>query len=300
MAKFSRSRSLLARFRSELASLGSDAGQALREGRRPWAAVGMCLLSAGCAAASHVASLRPLLARSGDVYASLPVARELVRMPLSAFLPTADLPLWGALLQLAVVVGLAELIVGRIGTLFVALAGQVLSTLTSRLLVVLGTAVVIGLPLSQAGVLDTGPSGISTAVGGWMLARRGAYATLTLLVVAIAVAAALQANLDGREHATALLVGVGVAAMHRVPVRDLSRRAVHELRWIPEVVLPVGRACAVYFGSWSPLAAVSEGLPGDPVGHAAGNAREELVAERVGSGDRVVVESEMGGRTPVV
>jgi hypothetical protein len=171
-----------------------------------------------------------MLARAGGVYADLPLTQELARLPLSAFLPTGDLPLWGALLQIAVVVGLAELVIGPISTIAVAAAGQILSTLTSRYLIALGTAVLIGLPLSQAGVLDTGPSGISTAVGGWLLARRGAYASLALLVVAIAAAAALQSNLDGREHAAALAVGVGAAAIQAPMVRAVPRLMVWRVR----------------------------------------------------------------------
>jgi hypothetical protein len=200
----------------------------------------MCLCSAGCAAAGQVAAVRPVLARVGDVSASLPVAGELARMPLSAFMPTTDLPLWGALLQIAAVVGLAEMAVGRFVTLFVASVGQLLSTLVGRFLIALGTAVVIGLPLSQAGVLDTGPSGISTAVGGWLLARRGAYASLTVLIVAILLGAVLQANLDGREHAAALLVGVGAAAVQGLPLQAVSRHVVRGLRWLRSGVAAAG------------------------------------------------------------
>jgi len=230
MANVRLPREALGRLRRELAGLLGDARQAWREGRRPWMAFSMCLLSAACAAADQFASMQPLLTRIGGVYADLPVTKELARLPLSAFLPTADLPLWGALLQTAVVIGLAELVIGPISTVLVASAGQLLSTMTSRYLIALGTAVVIGLPLSQAGVLDTGPSGISTAVGGWLLARRGAYASLALLVVAIAAAAVLQSNLDGREHATALAVGIGAAVIQAPTVRALPRRAVRGVR----------------------------------------------------------------------
>jgi hypothetical protein len=230
MANLGLLRRFFARLGHELTGLFGDAAYAWRMGRRPWIAAAMCVVSAGCAAANQFPIVQPVLARAGDVYASLPVANELARLPLSAFLPTADLPLWGALLQMALVVGLAELVAGRLTTLLVASAGQLLSTLTSRYLIALGTAVVIGLPLSQAGVLDTGPSGISTAVGGWLLARRGAYTSLTLLVLAIAVAAALQSNLDGREHAAALAVGVGAAAIDLRALRAVPSRVVRGMR----------------------------------------------------------------------
>jgi hypothetical protein len=77
--------------------------------------------------------------------------------------------------------------------------------------------------LSQAGILDTGPSGITTAIGAWLLARRHAYATLSLLTIALTVAAFLQPNIDGREHETAMLVGV-LAAVAQARIRTSSIR----------------------------------------------------------------------------
>ncbi|HEY3869245.1 MAG TPA: hypothetical protein VGM10_12875 [Actinocrinis sp.] len=216
--------------RGELVALLGDAGRAWREGRRPWIAATMCVLTALCAAAEQFPGARTGLAMAGDVYARLPLGGELARMPLSVFLPTADLPVWAAVAQIAAVVGIAELVVGRVSTAVVAGAGQALSTLAARCLIALGPAVVLGLPLSQAGVLDTGPSGISTALGGWLLARRGAYASLTLLTAAIVFAAVVQFNLDGREHAAALVSGVGVAVLQSSAVRALPGRAAREAR----------------------------------------------------------------------
>lgn len=214
----------------ELGGLVTDTGEAWRAGRRPWAAIAMCVLSAACALADEFSAARPTLAHLGDVYASLPIANELARLPLSAFLPTADLPLWAAILQTALVIGIAEMLLGRLATVCVASAGQLLSTMSSRYLIALGTAVLIGLPLGQAGVLDTGPSGMSTAVGGWLLARRGAYMSLALLVLAMAAAAALQPNLDGREHAAALAVGLGAGVVTAPAVRAVPQRAARGLR----------------------------------------------------------------------
>jgi hypothetical protein len=218
------------RVRAELGALLGDAGRAWRAGRRPWIAATMCVLTAVCAVAERYSGPRAVLARAGDVYARLPLDGELARMPLSVFLPTADLPVWAAVAQIAAVVGIAELVVGRVSTAVVAGAGQALSTLAARYLIALGPAVVLGLPLSQAGVLDTGPSGISTALGGWLLARRGAYASLALLTAAIGFAAVVQFNLDGREHAAALVAGVGIAVLQSSAVRALPARAAQEAR----------------------------------------------------------------------
>jgi hypothetical protein len=48
-------------------------------------------------------------------------------------------------------------------------------------------------------------------VGVWLLARRRAYATLSAVIVVLTVAAVVQPNIDGREHATAMLVGLAIA-----------------------------------------------------------------------------------------
>jgi hypothetical protein len=113
--------------------------------------------------------------------------------------------------QVAAVLGIAELVLGRPGLTVVGGLAQFASTMAARVMIIYGAAVHLGLPLSQAGVLDTGPSGITTAVGAWLLARRRAYATLTLLMAALTVAAVIQGNLDGREHEAAMVVGILVA-----------------------------------------------------------------------------------------
>lgn len=217
----------LGRLGWEMHGLMEDARRSWRTGHRPWIAGIMCLISVVCAAAGNLAPAQPFLWRAGYVYANLPVFGELERMPLSIFLPSAELPLWGAILQTAIVIGLAEMLIGHVATVLVAGLGQLLSTLAARYLILLGTAVAIGLPLSQAGVLDTGPSGVSTSVGGWLLARRKAYFTLLLLVLAIGVATVLQPDIDGREHATALAVGVAVSLVSRPWLRVLPYRAAY-------------------------------------------------------------------------
>jgi hypothetical protein len=181
-----------------------------RAGRRPVLAVvaaGLCVaITAGYASPA----LRPDVIDAGAVRARLPLGVELVRLPLSAFVPTVELPLLAAVLQVLVVVGLAELLVGRLATVTVAIASQALCTLLARVLVQAG-----GLPIAQAGVLDTGPSVITTALGAWLLLRYRAYWCLGLLAGALLAGAALQDNLDGREHLAAVLCGLALPALGR-------------------------------------------------------------------------------------
>lgn len=210
------------RLSEELRSLLVDVSTAWRSGRRPWLATVACLLTVAVSGLWHAPQGRDALVKVGDAYAAQPLNVEVARVPASVFLPTFDLPWWAAVIQVAAVLGVAELLLGRPGLTVVGGLAQFASTMAARVMIIYGAALHIGLPLSQAGMLDTGPSGITTAIGAWLLARRHAYATLALLMVALTVAAVFQPNIDGREHETALLVGVLAAA---VQARLRPRRA---------------------------------------------------------------------------
>ena len=218
----------LRRLLIELQSLLRDVGAAWRSGRRPWLATLACLLVAAASGAWHDPQSHEALAKVGDVYAGQPLQVELVRVPASVFLPTFDLPWWAAVIQVAAVLGVAELLLGRPGLTVVGGLAQFASTMLARVMIIYGAAVHIGLPLSQAGILDTGPSGITTAIGAWLLARRHAYATLALLMAVLTVAAFVQPNIDGREHETAMFVGIIAALLQerigaRVSLRSRRR-----------------------------------------------------------------------------
>jgi hypothetical protein len=210
------------RLLDELRSLLVDVASAWRSGRRPWLATAACLLTVAVSGAWHAPQGRDALVKVGDAYAAQPLKVEVVRLPASVFLPTFDLPWWGAVIQVAAVLGVAELLFGRRGLTVVGGLAQFASTMAARVMIIYGAAVHMGLPLSQAGMLDTGPSGITTAIGSWLLARRHAYATLALLMVGLTVAAVFQPNIDGREHEIAMLVGILAALVQRRlrPERD--------------------------------------------------------------------------------
>ena len=212
------------RLRDELVSLMIDVARRWRIGRRPWLAMLTCLATVGVASTLRDPRSHAVLANIGDVYAQLPLPTELLRLPASVFFPTFDLPLWAAVVQLAAVVGTAEILFGRLITTTIAAIGQFASTLSVRVMITFGAVTVFGLPFSQARVLDTGPSGITTAIGAWLLTRRHAYATLTLLAACMTVAAIVQRNIDGREHEAATFVGIAAAALQSQPVARMLRR----------------------------------------------------------------------------
>jgi hypothetical protein len=193
---------------AELWSIWELALVRVRAGGRPVMAAGAGLLCVAGDAAYTSPGLRHIAMAGGAVTAALPLRIELARLAGSALLPTAELPLPLAVIQVVLVLGLAQLVLGRCATAAVAITAQVASTLFARLLVGVGTAAVLGLPAGQAGVLDTGPSAITAAVGSWLLLRTRAYWCLGMLGAALTIAATLQDNIDGREHLAAFGCGV--------------------------------------------------------------------------------------------
>jgi hypothetical protein len=184
-------------------------------GKRPWLGVCLALASVAVTTMVHFHVLSPELWRSGDVYAALPLTTELVRLPMSLLMPTAYLPLWGAILQLLVVIGLGELILGRSVTLLVAAAGHFGSTLLARVLLESPHAAVLGLTPAIARLLDTGPSGATTAVGACLLVALRMNRSAILLSLGLVIAAFVAPGLDAVEHTAALVVGLSTGASTR-------------------------------------------------------------------------------------
>ncbi len=193
-------------------------------GARPW--LGLATASA-CVLVEvflHFHVLRPLLWRSGDVYAALPLTSELARLPMSLLFPAAYLPLWAACAQLAVVIGLGEMILGRWLTVFVAVVAHFGSTLVARFLLLSVHAHVFGLAPGLARVLDTGPSAATTAVGACLLIAARMHRTAALLCLGLLIAAIAAPGLDAVEHTTALVWGL-LAGYLCLIVTPTSRRA---------------------------------------------------------------------------
>ncbi|MGJ5897488.1 hypothetical protein ACSCBZ_36930 [Streptomyces niveiscabiei] len=151
----------------------------------------------------------------GAVRAQDPLYLALLRTPLSLFVPALDLPVWGALAQILLVFGLAEICLGWWRTLAVAYAATLAGTLYARVGVALGPDVpVLGLPASDAKVVDTGPSAAVVGLAVCLAWRYRAYVTGAVVVLAMLVEVAVKTNLAGKEHVAAIvavgvLVGVG-------------------------------------------------------------------------------------------
>lgn len=198
---------------AELRSIAAEAAAGWRAGRRPWLAVGLAAGTCLCDLLLGLPATAGWVASMTDVRASLPLDEELARLPLSALVPTADLPNWLAVGQLLVVVGLAELLFDRRIVVALAVVGHLLPTLAVRAMVQLGPDNLLALPHALAAELDTGPSALTTALGGFLLTACGGRRAAALLAAGLLVADRYSPGVDGREHLLALLVGLlaGVA-----------------------------------------------------------------------------------------
>lgn len=140
----------------------------------------------------------------GSVKAEDALWISLLRTPLSLFVPALDLPVWGALAQLLLVFGVAEICIGRRSTLLIAYVATLAGTMYARVGIALGPGI-LGLPASDAQMVDTGPSAAVVGLAVYVCWRYRAYWTAGAVALAMAVEVVLKANLAGKEHVAALL-----------------------------------------------------------------------------------------------
>ncbi|MGW2176931.1 hypothetical protein ACWCXX_02335 [Streptomyces sp. NPDC001732] len=142
----------------------------------------------------------------GTVRAEDPLWAALLRTPLSLFVPAPDLPVWGALAQILVVFGVAEICLGRWRTLLIAYVATLAGTLYARIGVALGPSGPFGLPASDALVADTGPSAAVVGLAVYVCCVYRARSTGCLVVAAMVVEVLVKDNLAGKEHLAAIAV----------------------------------------------------------------------------------------------
>ncbi|HZF87335.1 hypothetical protein [Streptomyces sp.] len=177
--------------------------------RRRWAGAVPLTVGAVClTAVLHGAHGTPwgygLVQGAGTVRAADPLWLALLRTPLSLFVPALDLPVWGALAQILLVFGIAELCLGRRRTLALAYAATLAGTLYARLGIALGPDVPLGLPAADAHVVDTGPSAAVVGLAVYVGWRHRAYLTAGAVIAAMVVEVLVKENLAGKEHLAAI------------------------------------------------------------------------------------------------
>jgi len=169
----------------------------------------------------HSDSVSDWVERLGGVYATLPWWLALLRTPLSLFVPDPSLPIWGLVVQVVVVFGIAETTLGARRTLGVALLATLAGTGFARWSLWAGPGVLLGLAPQALDVRDTGPSAAVVALGVYAACRYRAWCTAGAIAVAMVVEVVWVTNLAGYEH----LAGVAaVLALAWVEARLRGRR----------------------------------------------------------------------------
>ncbi|MER7896678.1 hypothetical protein ABTX62_11275 [Streptomyces sp. NPDC096046] len=184
---------------------------------RRWRAVPMAVTAVCLTAVLHLVHHQAwgyrFVQDVGGVRAADPLWVALLRTPLSLFVPALDLPVWGALAQILLVFGIAELCLGWWRTLALAYAATLAGTLYARLGIGLGPDAPLGLPASDRWVVDTGPSAAVVGLAvflGWLYR---AWVTASVVVVAMVVEVVLKENLAGKEHLAAIVAVLMLCAL---------------------------------------------------------------------------------------
>ncbi|MFI9270059.1 hypothetical protein ACIGXM_05005 [Kitasatospora sp. NPDC052896] len=160
----------------------------------------------------HMPGGEVLVTRLGVVKAALPLDVSLLRTPLSLYVPALDLPVWGALAQVLVVFGIAEIVLGRKMTLVVAYACTLAGTLYARFGVEVGPDHLFGFPAWVAHVRDTGPSAAVVALSVCVAWKCRAWVTGGAVIAVMVGEVAVLPNLAGLEHVVAIVTAVLIAA----------------------------------------------------------------------------------------
>ncbi|MFE2109336.1 hypothetical protein ACFXAF_26230, partial [Kitasatospora sp. NPDC059463] len=206
----------------------------------------------------HLPGGERFVTQIGVVKAALPLEVSLLRTPLSLYVPALDLPVWGALAQVFVVFGIAEIVLGRRLTLVVAYTCTMAGTLFARVGVAIGPDHVFGFPKWVAHVRDTGPSAAVVALAICIAFRCRAWFTAGLVVALMVGEAVVLPNLAGMEHVVAVIAALLIAVSVEV-FGDF---------W-PRVLAGVG-AAAVVSAATASLEAAAHARPPPPAPPAGG------------------------------
>lgn len=174
----------------------------------------------------HSAGVSGWVERLGGVYATLPWWEALLRTPVSLFVPDPSLPMWGLVVQVVIVFGIAETTLGARRTLSVALLATLAGTGFARWCLSTGIGLLLGLAPRALDVRDTGPSAAVVALGVYAACRYRAWWTAAAIAVAIVVEVVWVTNLAGYEHlagvAAVLALTAAEAALRRRDARGGS------------------------------------------------------------------------------
>ena len=202
--------------------------------RRTWRALPMTLTAVCLTSVLQFVQNQPwgfrFVQNIGSVRAEEPLWLALLRTPLSLFVPALDLPVWGALLQILFVFGIAEICLGWWRTLVIAYAATLAGTLYARVGIGLGAHHPLGLPATDAQVVDTGPSAAVIGLALFLCWRYGARVTGSVVIAAMVVEVVVKDNLAGKEHIAAIGAVVLLCGVSELRQRSLDAAWLRDTR----------------------------------------------------------------------
>ncbi|MFJ2630649.1 hypothetical protein ACIO6U_01645 [Streptomyces sp. NPDC087422] len=166
-----------------------------------WSCVGILCLQL----VQHAQGPSDWVDRLGGIYCTLPWWKALLRTPLSLFIPDPTLPIWGLVIQVVVVFGIAETTLGARRTLAIALYTTLAGTTFARYSYWVGPDGFLGLPVVELIGRDTGPSAAVVALGVYVACRYHAWWTAAAVAMSMVIEVLALANLAGYEHLTAII-----------------------------------------------------------------------------------------------
>ncbi|MBG6136255.1 hypothetical protein [Longispora fulva] len=196
----------------QLGPLIGPPARAVRRGQwRSWwlgPAGGLAVVVLALAFRTH--GLRGWVFAAAVPRASDPWAVLAMKLPLSMFAPAQMLPFAFAVVQVAVVFGAAQVLLGWRATVAVAFAGHVLATVSARAWIAMEDP--IGLDGHFRHFPDAGPSAAVICLIGYVAWSRGMTWLAVTLVVYDAVEIAVFNGLSQREHLVGLAAGFALCA----------------------------------------------------------------------------------------
>ena len=188
-------------------------------------AIALCLLISAAAFLESRQLAHPALTRCCAERDGFPLGIWLSRLPGSLIAPPPGLPVWGSLLQVLVVLGVAEAAVGRTLTASVGFAGHFISGVVARVLVGLGPHGFLGLSAADRFVLDTGPSAATVALTAYIVVRLRCPMLGSLAAAGLSLAMLAHSDLAACEHIVAWLVGMLCGSVHLLVLRRREVRS---------------------------------------------------------------------------
>jgi hypothetical protein len=199
----------------DVGQLVTTVARAVRLGRwrRFWLGPAAALAIAALALADRTRGGYRLIQLTAIVRADQPWYLWLARLPLSAVAPAQLLPFWFAMLEVLLVFGSAQVVLGLRYTVGLGFVGHALATASALVWVRLGPPV--GVAASYRGVPDAGPSAAVVTLLVYLALRY----RMVLVVAAYAAFQAVETvtlnGLTQREHFVAAVVGILAAVAGR-------------------------------------------------------------------------------------